>query len=84
VALNIKNATAERLAHELAAETGQNLTTAVITALEHYIALVRRRHQPAGLMGEIEALQAFVRSHPDLDPRPPEEILGYDAFGLPT
>ncbi len=84
MALNIKNPQAERLAHELATETGENLTTAVINALQHHLAIVRRRQQPVGLMAEVERLQAFVRSHPDRDLRTADEILGYDDFGLPT
>lgn len=84
MALNIKNPTAERLAHELASETGESLTSAVITALRHYLVTVRRRHQAAGLMAEVEELQALLRTHPDRDPRTPEQILGYDDFGLPA
>jgi hypothetical protein len=32
----------------------------------------------------VEALCAKLRSLPVLDPRTPDEILGYDAFGIPS
>ena len=83
MALNIKNETAERLAHELAAATGESLTQAVIAALKSRLAAVRRRQAPRGLLTEVAELQAFVRSQPDRDARTAEEILGYDALGLP-
>ena len=31
----------------------------------------------------VAAIQAYVAALPDLDPRTPDEILGYDAAGLP-
>jgi antitoxin VapB len=83
MALNIKNPVAERLAKELARETGESLTEAVVVALRGRLAAIQRRQAPQGLMAEIEALQEFVRSQPDRDSRSAEDILGYDDFGLP-
>lgn len=83
MALNIKNPTAERLAHELASATGETLTEAVTVALRHRLAAVQRRQAPSGLLAEIAELQAFVRAQPDRNTRTADEILGYDAFGLP-
>jgi antitoxin VapB len=84
MALNIKNADTDRLAHELAAATGESLTEAVTTALRERLAAVRRRGERRVLHAEIAQIQAFVKSLPDRDTRSPEEILGYDEFGLPS
>ncbi|MFZ9961603.1 MAG: type II toxin-antitoxin system VapB family antitoxin [Candidatus Limnocylindrus sp.] len=83
MALNIKNPIAEQLAQTLARETGESMTQAVITALQER--LDRRGTQPsvARLQAEVAELQAFLRSQPDRDTRTADEILGYDAFGLP-
>jgi antitoxin VapB len=83
MALNIKNVEADRLAHELAAATGESLTEAVTTALRERLAAVRRRSDRRTLHAEVARIQAFVASIPDRDPRTPDEILGYDEFGLP-
>lgn len=83
MALNIKNPVAERLANELARETGETLTEAVIVALRERLEGRKRRHRPRQLLAEIAELQAVLRAEPDRDLRPADEILGYDAFGLP-
>jgi hypothetical protein len=40
-------------------------------------------HRLASLLALVEELQRFVAELPDRDPRPADEILGYDEFGLP-
>ena len=83
MALNIKNQVAENLARELADTTGESLTDAVIGALRNRLTMVRARHARPELVAEVAQIQALVRSLPDRDTRHPDEILGYDAFGLP-
>lgn len=83
MALNIKNPTAERLAHRLAAATGETITEAVTVALRERLALVERSDQRSALEADVAAIQAFVAAQPDLDVRSADEILGYDAAGLP-
>jgi antitoxin VapB len=82
--LNIKNPTTERLAHELAALTGESLTEAVTAALRDRLAALSQRGAAPALHAEIAELQRFVRKHRTRDRRSAEEILGYDANGLPT
>lgn len=84
MALNIKNAEAYRLARELAEETGESLTVAVKTALEERLIAVRRAKEPSAPLAEISRIQDFVAALPDVDPRSPEEIIGYDQYGLPS
>ena len=83
MALNIKNPIAERLAQTLANETGESLTQAVITALEERLDRRRAHAATARLQTEVAELQAFLRAQPDRDNRPADDLLGYDAFGLP-
>lgn len=75
MALNIKNPVAERLAQELARETGESPTEAVTVALRERLEARRRRQQPVPLLQEVAALQAFLRGQPDRDARPADAIL---------
>lgn len=83
MALNIKNPQTERLAHLLAEETGESLTEAVTTALRERLAAVRRMAERDQLIASVESIQDMLAAIPDRDTRTPEEILGYDEFGLP-
>lgn len=83
MALNIKNSETERLAHLLADATGESLTEAVTVALRERLAAVRRIADREQMVASVERLQEAVRALPVLDARTPEEILGYDEFGLP-
>lgn len=82
MALSIKSDEADRLARELAAETGESLTEAVLTALRER--LVRQHARHGRRMSErLHKLQSEVAALPVVDPRAPEEIIGYDGVGLP-
>lgn len=83
MALNIKNAQAHRLAQALADATGMTLTEAVTDALRLRPATVRPAEEGDLLDAEVSGIQGFVAGLPDRDARGPDEILGYDAFGLP-
>lgn len=83
VPLNIKNREADRLARELAEETGESLTEAVIAALRERLDRQRGRRARRRLPGEIARIQARYRKLPVQDESSVEEILGYDAHGLP-
>lgn len=83
MALNIKNAETERLAHLLADATGESLTEAVTQALRERLAAVQRAADREQMIASVERLQEMVLALPVLDPRSPEEILGYDEYGLP-
>lgn len=83
MALSIKNPEADRLARELAEATGETLTEAVIRALRERLRRLRGRSHPIPLSEEIRAIRERCASLPVLDPRSPDEILGYDERGLP-
>ena len=77
--LYIKNPAAHRLAKQLSKGMGVTLTDAVIHALEEQ---VRRARQPID-REKIDSLCARMQALPVLDARTPDEILGYDDFGVP-
>ena len=81
--LNIKNAEADRLAHDLAEKTGETLTEAVIKALRER--LMRHEGRKSLLSMETELMNIGKRcaALPDIDRREPEEILGYNEIGIP-
>ena len=85
MALNIKSDEAHRLARELADATGTTLTEAVTQALRSRIQTEARERsdEEAMLLAEVEEIQRLVAALPDRDMRAADEILGYDAHGLP-
>jgi len=83
MALNIHNPETERLAAELAGQTGESKTEAVTRALRERLARVRRERHGCALADELESIAAHCAGLPVLDSRAPDEILGYDERGLP-
>ena len=83
MALNIRNSETERLAAELARRTGETKTEAVTRALRQRLARLRRERGKRRLADELNEIALRFASLPVLDPRTPDEILGYDAGGLP-
>jgi antitoxin VapB len=81
MALSIKNAQAERLAKELARESGTTVTSSVIDALEQALLRVRGRKTAPSVRDAILEVSERCAALPDLDTRTPEEILGYDQRG---
>jgi antitoxin VapB len=82
MALSIKSDEADRLARELAAETGETLTEAVEIALRERLNRAHGRHV-ASMSMRLRRLAADVAALRVADNRAPEEIIGYDDTGLP-
>ena len=82
MALNIRNAEAEKLAADLAAMTGENKTEAVIEALKDRLDRIKRRRARRRLADRLDEIARHCAALPRLDKRSPEEIL-YDEHGLP-
>ena len=84
MALNIKDEGTDRLVRELAAETGETITTAVSVAVRERLERLRgavpreRRRQELTRIANRSA-QRQVR-----DDRDAEEIIGYGPDGLPS
>lgn len=82
--LNINDAETNRLARELAAATGESLTTAVAVALGERLDRVTAPTRGRDLVAELDAIAVRCAALPLLDDRPEDEILGYDERGLPV
>jgi antitoxin VapB len=82
MALSIKTEEADRLARELAAVTGETLTEAVTEALRERLGRLRVSKQE--YVDRLRRLGDEYAGHRVVDPRSPEEILGYDEHGLPS
>jgi antitoxin VapB len=76
--------TADRLARTLAQRTRETLTEAVIKALREGLEREVRKDQPIeSLIEDVMEIGRHSAALPLLDPRGPDEILGYDQNGLP-
>jgi antitoxin VapB len=78
--LYVKNPAARRLAEQVSQRLGVTLTEAVISALEDKLRGTVRPLDRAA----IDAICARMDALPVLDARTPDEILGYDEFGIPS
>jgi antitoxin VapB len=83
MALSIKSEEADRLARELAAATGETLTDAVTNALRERLERIRSNSQ-FDIADRLDRLRIEYSSHPLVDSRTADEIIGYDEYGLPT
>jgi antitoxin VapB len=81
--LNIKNEETHHLVQALADATGETLTQAVTVAVQERLKSLHREQRRQDVVQSVRDIQEFVRGLPDLDRRTPEQILGYDEFGLP-
>jgi len=84
VALNIKDAEADRLARELAAATGETLTEAVLNALRERLARQQQQRRPPPRSARELLRDARLRLSrlPVLDHRSADDIIGYDETCL--
>ena len=83
MALSLKDPEADRLAREVAARTGETLTTAVIVALRERLTRLRGRSKRRRLRDELREIAHRCTQLPTLDDRSVDKILGYDDHGLP-
>ncbi len=77
--LYIKNPVAHRLAEQISKRTGATLSDVVISALQDRVHQAGRPVNRA----KVDALCAKIQGLTVLDPRTPDEILGYDDLGIP-
>ena len=85
MALSLKDPETDRLARAVAAMTGESLTVAVRTALAERMERERlRRGRPGNLAAKLDEIAREFAKLPVLDPRTPDEIIGYDETGMWT
>jgi len=83
MSLNIKDPEADTLTRKLAQTTGETITEAVTVAVKERLERLRAGRRPRRLADELDEIALRCASLPVLDERGEEEILGYDAHGLP-
>ena len=83
MALNIRNAEAERLAERGVALTGETKTTAITHALRERLERLERAPGGHRRADQLDAIARHAANLPVIDQRSVDEILGYDANGLP-
>lgn len=81
--LNIKDERTDALARELARTTGESLTVAVAVAVEERLRRVRGSDPRDRKLAELTAIADRAAALPVIDDRPADEVVGYDAHGLP-
>ncbi len=85
MAINLKSPETERLIRRLANVTGESITDAVLEAVRQRLEREEavRRPDIDRSWARIEQLQRRVHERPLLDPRSPDEIIGYNDSGVP-
>jgi antitoxin VapB len=83
MAISIKSMEVERLAREIASKTGESMTGAIKTSLEERLERLRIQRRSDLLLSQLQEILRRVDALPILDPRSPDEIVGYDEHGLP-
>jgi len=81
MALNIKHSATEKLAREVAAQTGESLTEAVLHSLEERLERLKGRRSAPDLVETLLEISRRCGSLPDMDGRSADEILAYDEIG---
>lgn len=81
--LSIRNPKAEKLARQVAALSGENVTQAIIHALEKRLQALQTKAPAESLVEEIMDISRRCSSLEDRDHRSPDDILGYDDQGVP-
>lgn len=82
--LNIKDAETDRLARELARETGESITVAARVAIEERLARVRARSSHPRPPTSLRSIVERGRARSSLTDRSAEQVVGYDDDGLPS
>jgi antitoxin VapB len=83
MALSIKNSETERLAREIAKETGESITEAIQKSLQERMERLHKEQRRRMVRAEVDDMLRRIDALTVLDPRTPDEIIGYDERGLP-
>lgn len=81
--MNIKDPETDRLARELAAASGESITTAIRVALDERLRRIRRAGAATSRRATVQRFIDRGRGRTTLDVRAADEVLGYDESGLP-
>jgi hypothetical protein len=84
MAINIKNREVEALLAEIKAVTGKGPSRVVLELLRREVEQIRRQRQVARRRRRIAAISQRYRARLKGRRMSPDEIIGYDADGLPS
>jgi antitoxin VapB len=82
--VHIQHEAHEEAIRELAASRGLSLSDAIGLAVCNELERDREKLRRAHYFDRVREAQAIFAAAPLLDPRTPDEIIGYDEHGLPT
>lgn len=82
MSLIIEDPETQSLAEALAKIVGKPVPDAIKHALTAQLEQ-ERQPSPEVVRGRLRAIRERVKTYPVLDPRSPDELLGYDENGLP-
>jgi antitoxin VapB len=82
--LSIKDRETDRLARRLARLTGESITDTVKEALRDRLEQEQRCRGKHIDRAKIAKIVADIAALPVVDDRSPDELIGYDEFGLPA
>ena len=83
MALSIKDCKTDALVRQLAALTGESITEAVFWSVKERLERLTQKKSVYSLAEDLDAIAKRCASLPVRDPRPPEDLLSYDEYGLP-
>ena len=83
MAISIKSERAEKLVRKVSSLTGEGLTEAVVHSLQERLDRLQRVRSDAGLAQQLDAIAQRCAALPTEDTRSENEILDYDASGIP-
>jgi antitoxin VapB len=81
--MNIRSAKVDQLVEQLTRLTGEDVETALERAIEERLSRVAPP-APADRKAAMDTFFEQMSRLPVLDPRPANEIMGYDGRGLPS
>lgn len=81
MALTILNEEAERLAQELASQTGKPIHQLILAALQEQAKQFQGQRSAVSAMARIQQARERCARLPDRDSRTAEDVLGYNADG---
>jgi len=81
MALTIVNEEVERLARELAAQTGEPIPQVILAALRERAGRLHGQRSEVSAITRIRQARGRCAQLPDRDPRSTDEMLGYNADG---
>ena len=82
MALSIRNPYAEQLARQVSTLTEENITQAIIKALENRLESLKGKKTIVDVEQQILAISQRCGALPDQDQRTDEEIMGYNKDGI--